>query len=97
MLTIPERLQRLALFLKDDRCNRVNDIQTIENAITSCHLALKTKYEVDEVCEHGGHVTYTGKLSMSDVFLARSVGQVKRELKQECYKLALQVGVDSSG
>lgn len=70
---------------------RINDIQTIENAITGCHLNLKTQYETEDVGTYQGRRVFSGKLSISSVFLARAVGHTKKELKHECYKLALQV------
>ena len=90
-MSIAEKLHRFMLFVRHENSTRVNDIQTIENAITGCHLDLKTHYEVEDVGLYQGRHTYSGKLSLSGVFLARAVGQVKRELKHESYKLALQV------
>ncbi|KAL8609605.1 hypothetical protein ACOMHN_023741 [Nucella lapillus] len=90
-MSIAEKLHRFMLFVRHENSNRINDIQTIENAITGCHLDLKTLYETEDVGVYQGRHTFSGKLSLSGMFLARAVGQVKRELKHECYKLALQV------
>lgn len=94
-MSLAEKLHRFMLFVRDEHSARVNDIQTIENAITGCHLDLKTSYEAEDVGVYQGRHTFSGKLMLSGIFLARAVGQVKKELKHECYKLALQVGMTS--
>ena len=90
-MSMAEKLRRFMLFVRHENSARVNDIQTIENAITGCHLDLKTLYEAEDVGVYQGRHTFSGKLTLSGIFLARAVGQVKKELKHECYKLALQV------
>jgi len=90
-MSMAEKLRRFMLFVRHENSARVNDIQTIENAIPGCHLDLKTLYEAEDVGVYQGRHTFSGKLTLSGIFLARAVGQVKKELKHECYKLALQV------
>ncbi|KAK7502643.1 hypothetical protein BaRGS_00006218, partial [Batillaria attramentaria] len=89
-MSLVEKLFRFMVYLRNET-PRVNDIQTVENAITGCHLDLKTTYESEEVGNYQNRRIFSGRLLINDVFLARAVGQTKKELKHECYKLALEV------
>jgi hypothetical protein len=53
-MSIAEKLHRFMLFVQDENACRVNDIQTIENAVTGCHVDLRTLYEVEDVGVYQG-------------------------------------------
>lgn len=89
-MSTAEKIHRFALYVQGEPM-KVNAIQTIENAITGSKLNLKTQYEVEELMRISGKWMFTGRLILGGIFLARSVGANKKEVKHETYQKALNV------
>ncbi|XP_061164731.1 uncharacterized protein LOC133173727 [Saccostrea echinata] len=89
-MSTAEKIHRFALYVQGEPM-KVNAIQTIENAITGSKLNLKTQYEVEELMRISGKWMFTGRLILGGIFLARSVGANKKEVKHETYQKALDV------
>ncbi|KAK3607126.1 hypothetical protein CHS0354_036065 [Potamilus streckersoni] len=89
-MSVAEKIRRFCLFLQNDT-KKVNAIQTIENGLTGSKLGLKTEYHVQELIRLNGKPMYTGDLKLSSVFLVRSVGANKKEVKHEVYQKALDI------
>ncbi|XP_067662817.1 uncharacterized protein [Haliotis asinina] len=89
-MSMAEKMRRFALFIQNDS-QRVNDIQTIENGLTGSKLGLKSDYQVEELLKVCNKMMFTGRLFIGSVFLARSVGANKKEVKHECFRKAVDV------
>ncbi|XP_060074691.1 uncharacterized protein LOC132554399 [Ylistrum balloti] len=89
-MSIAEKIRRFCLYLQAET-NKVNSIQTIENALTGSKLGLKTQYEVEELMRVAGRWMYTGYLKLDGIFLTRSVGANKKEVKHDVYTKGLDL------
>ncbi|XP_033732567.1 uncharacterized protein LOC117321995 [Pecten maximus] len=89
-MSIAEKIRRFCLYLQAET-NKVNSIQTIENALTGSKLGLKTEYEVEELMRVAGRWMYTGYLKLDGIFLTRSVGANKKEVKHDVYTKGLEL------
>lgn len=89
-MSTAEKIRRFCLFLQSD-VSKVNAIQTIENGITGSKLGLKTEYKCEELMKVANKWMYTGSLTLTGVFLARSVGGNKKEVKHDTYSKALDI------
>lgn len=89
-MSTAEKIRRFCLFLQTD-VSKVNAIQTIENGITGSKLGLKTEYKCEELMKVANKWMYTGCLHLSGVFLARSVGGNKKEVKHDTYSKGLDI------
>ncbi|OWF49723.1 uncharacterized protein LOC110451341 [Mizuhopecten yessoensis] len=89
-MSIAEKIRRFCLYLQAET-NKVNSIQTIENALTGSKLGLKTEYEVEELMRVAGRWMYTGYLKLDSIFLTRSVGANKKEVKHDVYTKGLDI------
>ena len=65
----------------------MNEIQTIENALTASKLGLQSEYTVSYV----GAKLFSGALFLDGVFIARAASSKKKQAKHDCYASALQV------
>lgn len=89
-MSIAEKIRRFCLYLQAET-NKVNSIQTVENALTGSKLGLRTEYEVEELMRVAGRWMYTGYLKLDGIFLTRSVGANKKEVKHDVYTKGLEI------
>ncbi|XP_041371019.1 uncharacterized protein LOC121384622 [Gigantopelta aegis] len=85
-LSLPEKIRRFCLFCINE-ADKINEIQTIENALTASKLGLKSEYTVGDV---NGKI-FSGALFLDGVFIARSASRKKKQAKHDCYAKALSV------
>ncbi|XP_046581071.1 uncharacterized protein LOC124288561 [Haliotis rubra] len=69
--------------------DHVNDIHTLDIFMSKCKL--KSDYKQDSLGRIGKKLVFTGSLQINNVFLARSAGISKKEVKHACYEKAIAV------
>lgn len=89
-MPVPEKLRRLSLILRNDVI-KVNAVQTMENALTASKLLMRPEYTADHLMRHKGKSLFTGILGLCGVFLVRSVGKNKKDLKQDVFQKAIDL------
>ncbi|XP_067685725.1 uncharacterized protein [Haliotis asinina] len=89
--TLESKLTRLIAdvrrYIQTD--DHVNDIHTLD--IFMSRYKLKGDYKHDSLGKIGKKLTFTGSLQVNNVFLARTAGISKKDVKHACYEKAVAV------
>ncbi|XP_070175922.1 uncharacterized protein [Littorina saxatilis] len=75
--------------------DRVNCIQTIDNAKTASRLSVKVEFETERL-SFISKPHFTGVLKVGGVFLTRGLGLNIKAVKHDCYERAVQILRNSS-
>ncbi|XP_045196468.2 uncharacterized protein LOC123551531 [Mercenaria mercenaria] len=89
-LSLVEKFEKFSAFLRGDTA-RVNSIQSIENACMCTGMNLRCEYSCEELPRIYNRLLFTGRLSISGIFLTRTVGMNKKDMKHEVYNKAHEV------
>lgn len=90
-MSLVDKFVKFGEFLRNEGV-RVNSIQSIENGCTALlGMGLKTEYTEDALPRIYNRPLFTGKLCISGIYLARSLGHNKKTLKHEVYDEAMKV------
>ncbi|XP_046542999.1 uncharacterized protein LOC124253300 [Haliotis rubra] len=88
---IPEKLEKMIKYIKLQNSITVDVINFIDHSVETCKHGLRIDYRNDVKVRADGGDKMSGRLYLSSVFLARSIGYKKREVKEDCYQQAVEI------